>query len=183
MSYISITNGGSGGGGTPIETITGNDGIIVPPTGNNVNLVGGTSTVNNVDGISTSGNIGTSTETVSLTNRITGAVQTTDDVTLGLIYSFNLGTTPGTYTFFISTSAYNVTDALSASYHISISVRTTGAAAVLISGNTSLIAEEGTMAGCYLAYSVSGNTVELDATGLFNKTINWVAVATYTFAS
>jgi hypothetical protein len=41
MSQAGIINvNGGGGGGSPIETITGNDGIATSPTANNINLVG-----------------------------------------------------------------------------------------------------------------------------------------------
>jgi hypothetical protein len=43
MSQAGIINvAGGGGGGTPIQTITGNDGVATPPTANNVNIIGAT---------------------------------------------------------------------------------------------------------------------------------------------
>jgi hypothetical protein len=42
LSQIYKTASGGGGPGTPINTLTGNDGIAVTPTGNNVNLLGAT---------------------------------------------------------------------------------------------------------------------------------------------
>lgn len=43
MSQAGIINiAGGGGGGSPIMTITGNDGVPTPPTANNVNIVGQT---------------------------------------------------------------------------------------------------------------------------------------------
>jgi len=50
--------------GSSTQTLTGNDGIHVPPTGNNINVLG------DVTNILTSGNIGTSTLTVSLNGNV-----------------------------------------------------------------------------------------------------------------
>lgn len=43
-----ISVSGGGGGGSPIETITGNDGVPTSPTANNVNIIGAT-VVNNTN--------------------------------------------------------------------------------------------------------------------------------------
>jgi hypothetical protein len=62
MSQAGMLNvNGGGGGGSPIETITGNSGGAVPPTGNNINLVGG-------GGVTVVGTPGTSTLTISIPN-------------------------------------------------------------------------------------------------------------------
>jgi len=60
MSQAGIINiAGGGGGGSPVQTLTGNIGPAVPPTGNNINVIGGT-------GVSVSGNAGTSTLTINV---------------------------------------------------------------------------------------------------------------------
>lgn len=68
----------SGGGGGNIQTLTGNSGGIIPPTGNNINIVG---TAGQVDVV---GNPATSTLTISLT----GGGTAIDSLTL------QAGTTP-----------------------------------------------------------------------------------------
>src|SRR3990167_1910540 len=61
MSQSGIINvAGGGGGGSPVQTLTGDTGGAVPPTANNINLLGGS-------GIAIDGDIGTSTLTVTLT--------------------------------------------------------------------------------------------------------------------
>lgn len=61
MSQAGIINiAGGGGSGSPVETLTGNSGGAVPPTANNINILGGT-------GINIVGNPGTSTLTVTAT--------------------------------------------------------------------------------------------------------------------
>ena len=60
MSQTSQLNTSGGGGpGTPIQTLTGNDGIPVPPTGNNVDILG-------VGGVDISGDIATSTLSIAI---------------------------------------------------------------------------------------------------------------------
>jgi len=60
MSQAGITNiAGGGGGGSPILTLTGNAGGPVPPTANNVNIVG-------AGGVVVTGNPGTSTLTITV---------------------------------------------------------------------------------------------------------------------
>ncbi len=62
MSQAGILNvAGGGGGGSPVQTLTGDTGGPVPPTLNNINLIGGA-------GVSVAGNAGTSTLTINLTN-------------------------------------------------------------------------------------------------------------------
>ena len=59
MSQAGILNvSGGGGSGSPVQTITGNSGGAVPPTANNINLVGSGS-------ITVTGNPGTSTLTIT----------------------------------------------------------------------------------------------------------------------
>ena len=183
MSQAGIINIAGGGGGSPIQTITGNDGVAVPPTANNIFLVGGTTNVNNTNGIVTSGNAGTSTETVSLTNRITGTATTTDAATPQTVYSFSLGATPATYLLEVRVVGFNVTDNLSAGYTSYRVLRTTGAAAVQISATPGIISEETTMTGVVVTNSVSGNNATLTVNGLAGKTINWYALTTYILVS
>lgn len=59
MSQAGINNvAGGGGGGSPVQTLTGNSGGAVPPTGNNINILGSGS-------ITVTGNPGTSTLTIT----------------------------------------------------------------------------------------------------------------------
>lgn len=61
MSQAGINNvAGGGGGGSPVQTLTGNSGGAVPPTANNITIVGSGS-------ITVTGNPGTSTLTITET--------------------------------------------------------------------------------------------------------------------
>lgn len=141
------------------------------------------STENNSNGVITKGGVvgtGTSNEVdLILTNRITGNAITTDGVTSQTLTSFNLGASPATYLLEIRIIAYNVTDALSAGYTSTSTIRTTGAAASEISANPGIISEEGTMTGVVVQNQISGNSVETIVTGLAGKTIDWAALTTY----
>lgn len=150
------------------------------PAANVLNVVGSTTTNNNTNGIQTLGS--GNTVTAQLTNRIVGTGTTTDGVTPVLLYSFNLGATPGSYTFFSRIAAYDLTDSLGASYAGFSGVRTTGASATLLGSNVSLSNEEGLLVGVDLESSVSGNSYSLTATGVAGKTIHFVAITEYVLA-
>lgn len=180
MSQAGIINiAGGGGGGAPVQTLTGDTGGPVPPTANNIFVIGGSSSENNTNGITVAGNAGTSTEVFTLTNRISGTATTTDAVTPVVLTSFALGATPATYLLEIRVIAYNVTDALSAGYTSTSVIRTTGAAASEISANPGVIEEEGSMSGVTVSNFIVGNTVETEVMGLAGKTIDWRALTTY----
>jgi hypothetical protein len=182
MSQIYKSEGGSSA--ADIETITGNSGGAVGPDGSfNINLLGDDSTTNNTNGITVVGNAGTNTQTVTLTNRITGTATTTDDVTPQTIFSFPLGATPGTYLFFVKVTVFNVTDSLSAAYSSFRTIRATGAAGVSIGATTAFSDEEGAMTGIVVTNGLSGNNATLTATGLAGKTINYLALVDYIFIS
>ncbi len=184
MSQAGLINmSGGGGSGTPIQTITGDTGGPVPPTANNINIVGGNSTQNNTLGITVAGNAGTSTETVTLTNRITGTATTTDAITPMTVYTFPLGTTPGTYLFTSKFVVYDLTDSLSAGYASEATVRTDGATATLLSTGNFFDSEEGALSGIDVANTVTANSLTIVVMGLLGKTIHYFAKTEYIFVS
>ena len=73
-----ISVSGGGGGGSPVETLTGNTGGAVPPTANNINVIG-------ASGITVAGNPGTSTLTISLTSSAENYVQVTGPATYNVL--------------------------------------------------------------------------------------------------
>ncbi len=79
MSQAGILNvAGGGGGGTPVQTLTGNSGGAVPPTANNINVIG-------AGGVLVTGNPGTSTLTItSGDNFLTGTATTTGFTTANI---------------------------------------------------------------------------------------------------
>ncbi len=183
MSQAGIINiAGGGGGGAPVETLTGNDAIAVPPTGNTIFLVGGTLSSNNTNGITTTGNAGASTETINLTNRIQGSVSTAN-ATPTTLTTFALGAVPGVYNFDIQISGYDLTDTAGVGYFISGSVRTTGAAAVLVGTPDKIVNEEASTIACDANLVISGNNAVVQVTGILAKSINWRSLSQYIFVS
>lgn len=187
--YADIFTGTSGGGGTGILTVTGNTGGAVSADGaNNINIIGGqdatVSVSNNAAGITVAGNAGTNTETIILTNRLQGTVITTDATPTTLL-TFPLGAVPGTYVFNITISAFNSTNTLGAGYVTSQVIRTTGVAGVAIGITDAFLAEEGGMTACVVQYTIVGNNMVLQVTGLGPavRTIDWIAVGTFIFVS
>lgn len=181
MSQAGIINvAGGGGGGAPIQTITGDDSVAVPPTANNIFLVGGTTSVDNIKGIQTSGNAGTSTETVSLTNRLQGSGTTVGATTADLV-TFSLGATPATYVIEANFCAFESTTPAGAGYSLFGTVRTTGTFSSLV-GTPDKINNENTalMPGTAdIIADGAGNNVILRVTGTALLTVNWAVVGYY----
>lgn len=178
--FVGIT-AGSLPPAVPTSFVT-DDGTAVPVA--NILLVEGKdSTENNDNGIITKGGVagtGTANEVdIVITNRITGTATTTDGVTPVILSTFPLGATPGTFLLEIRIVAYNVTDALSAGYTSTSTIRTTGASASEIDAAPGIISEEGTMSGVVVQNQIVGNTVEIEVTGLTGKVINWKSLTTY----
>lgn len=151
------------------------------PAANTLTVPGGTTTTNNTNGIQTSG--AGATFTIQLTNRVPGSATTSDAVTPQNLYTFPLGATPGTYTFFARISAFNPTSALGAGYTSFAIVRTTGAAGTVLGSTVAIADEEGAMSGVLVENVVSGNDYILRATGYNGDTIRYVALTEFTFAS
>jgi hypothetical protein len=181
MSQAGIIS--TSGGPVPPQvptTFVGDTGSATPAA-NTLTVPGGTSTDNNTNGIQTSGS--GATLTIELTNRVPGSATTNDDSTPQTLYTFPLGATPGTYTFFARVAAYNSTDTLGAGYTSFAIVRTTGAAGTVLGSTVAIADEEGAMSGVLVENNVSGNNYVLTATGLAGKTIAFVALTEYVFAS
>lgn len=179
--YKPLTSDGPIPPNIPTSFIT-QDGTAVPAA--NVLIVNGTdSSENNDNGIISKGGVvgtGTSNEVdIVITNRITGTATTTDNITPQTLTTFSLGATPATYLLEIRIIAYNVTDALSAGYTSTSTIRTTGVSGSEISANPGIVSEEGTMTGVVVQNQISGNNVETIVTGLSGKTIHWKALTTY----
>ena len=175
-----------GDGGSPVlpdvETLTGDSGGAVGPTAGNIDIFGVDSGVNNVEGITTVGTPGSSLLEVTLTNRVTGTLTTTD-ASLQTLLTFPLGGTAGTYLFDYRIVGYNTTDSISTTIQSFNAVRTTGAAASQLSAVPSILLEEGAMEDVIITATVTGNNAIIRVNGLAGKTINWLVLATYTFVS
>lgn len=163
---------------TVLLQVTADDGTTAAPAANNLNLYSADTSANDDDGIRTiaSG----STWTVQLTNRVTGAVTTTDDTPTTLI-SLSLGGTPGTYLVQGDITAYDVTDAAGASYTFVGAAVTDGAVGTEISVESKDVFEQAAMAASDFNLGVSVNSAFIEVIGIVGKTINWSCLFTYRF--
>lgn len=160
---------------TVATSFTTDSGVAVPAA-NNLNVLANDTTANDTDGITTSG--AGSTVTVLLTNRVQGSGSTVGAATTDLI-TLALGATPGTYTLEVSVSAFESTTPAAAGYSIFGTVRTTGAAAVLVGTPDKIVNEEAALATSDLNMVVSANNVIIRATGTAALTVGWNAVGYY----
>ena len=176
MSQAGTVSSSGGGGGGSLNTLTPDQGGVVSPVANNINVFGQTTTVNNDNGIRTF-NGGAGELDVRLTNRITGAV-TTSNATPTTIASFSLGGVAAVFTFDIQIASFNATDVNGDGYFISGSARTDGVTAFLC-GTPDKIVNEEVSDTADANMIVTGNTVVVQATGIAGKTHRWRTVATY----
>lgn len=162
------------------------------PIANIENVKGGSSTTNNINGIQTDGSSGSNTMTLQLTNRAFGSATTTGNTGINII-TLPLGAVPGVYTFDCIVAGFAKTGAgapLGCGFTIVGSVRTTGAAAVLIPGQQVDHFAEGTLASALTdvaQLAVTGNSALIVVIGASDGAggfvMDWQAVMNYTFVS
>jgi hypothetical protein len=144
-----------------------------------LNILNIVTTGGGTTGISTSG--AGNTLTITLTdNSISGTGQTVGAVTADVI-TFPLGAVPGTYTFDVNVASFEPTTPAGAGYGIVASVRTTGAAAVLVPNQAIDELEEAALVPANAAITVSANNMIVRVTGVAGLTVDWKAVAEYVF--
>jgi len=152
-----------------------------------LNVIGGTTEINNNNGLRTDGSTNNNILTVQITNRLSGSVITSDATPTALITfamsPTNLGSAIGVATFDIQITGYNTTDNAGVGYAIFGSVRTTGAATILIDTPDKIVNEEASQVTADANLIVSGNNVIVQVTGIALKTINWKAVGVYVFTN
>jgi hypothetical protein len=132
-------------------------------------------------GISTSASGNTVTITLS-EPKLSGTGTTAGAVTSNIII-LPLGAVPGVYTFDAQISGFDPTNDIGVGYTLVGAVRTSGAAAVLISGQDLDQFEEAGMEDADAAISVSGNTAIFSVTGVAGHNMDWKVVSEYVFVS
>lgn len=161
-------------------SITGDDDSIAVPVDNNINILGDSSPEDNINGITTIANPdGSDDFFITLTNRITGSVTTTD-ASLTTLVSFD-EVIAGNYSFSFDVSAFNVTDSLGASYQIFGGVVSDGITAIKLNLEDKIVNEQAGMTACNVFINISGSSVLLQVQGLAGKTINWRCVGNYVY--
>jgi len=158
-------------------TFTTDDGVAVP-VANNLNVLAQDTTENNNNGIQTTGS--GATVTVEITNRLQGTGSTVGAVDTDIV-TFDLGATPGTYTFDISVSGFESTTPASCGYQIFGTVRTDGVTATLVGTPDRISNEEAALTACQAALQVSANNAVIRVTGTAGLTVGFGTVATYVF--
>lgn len=149
------------------------------PAANVINLVTAGS---GALGIETSG--AGNTITITLDDKSVTGTATTIGAVTGNVVTFACGATPGTYTFDCRIAGFTTAGGpLGAGYTLVGAVRTTGAAATLITGQAVDIFEEGALSAGDANIIVSGNNAIFQVLGTAATTINWTAIVSYTFAS
>lgn len=152
------------------------------PAANILIVTGGSSTVNNNNGVRTDGSGGSNTLTVQLTNRLSGTGSTVGAVNTDLI-TFALGATPGVYIFEFEICGFESSTPAGVGYSVFGTVRTTGAAAVLVGTPDKIVNEEVALLGCDVNLVVSGNSAIVRATGVAPLTISWRSLGQYTLVT
>lgn len=178
MSQAGIINiAGGGGGGAPIQTLTGDTGGAVPPTANNIFVIGGDSIENNDNGIIVAGNAGTSTEVFTLTNRIvvTGTTINLQTTTVTLFTPTNA--TAFTYKAFITGRETTSGDCAGGSIE-GLAKKSAGAVTVVGDSDT-LDEEELSLVGVDWNIVASGADLVIQFIGIGGTTINWKCTFTY----
>ncbi len=186
MSQISTRIGGVVPPGMGILTITGNEDLggggptpVAPDGVGNINVVGDNENTQTVD------IPGTNTVLIILPNTSTGTV-TTVDAAPAFIDTIQLGAVPGVYEIEVRVAAYDLTTPSGAGWKIFATVRTTGAAGVLIGVNDDAHVAEATLVAADAIVTVNGggaNTFDIVAFGIAGETIHWKSTSTWTFVS
>lgn len=152
----------------------------VIPSFNVVNINGGQTSTNVNNGIRVIANPNLSNnEVVQLTNRFQGSTTTVGATTSAFI-TFT-PTIIGTYAIECRIAAYNSTSLIGAGYSLFGSIRFDGVNSNLCGTPDKIENEEGTMISANTTLTISGATVSINGVGYAGQTIDWSAVALYTF--
>lgn len=161
------------------ENFTTDDGNAIP-VANNLNVLGRSTNINDTDGIRTNADPdGSDNLYIEITNRLQGTGQTIDVGTDDII-TFTPSTI-GVYAIELRIGAFNTTSTLGAGYSLFGAVRYDGVNSNICDPFDAIDNEEGTMSSTGLDIVVSGADIILRAQGYAGQTINWSAVALYTF--
>lgn len=166
---------------TVATTYTADDATTATPATNNLNVFGGNTTANDVDGIRSiaSG----STVTYQLTNRYRQTTTTSGAVTS--IVTILSALAAGVYVLDLRAAADSTVGAPAAGvgYTLVGAVRSDGATATLIAGQQKDNFEEAALVGANCEIGVSVNTITVTVTGVAAYDLNWVVNGEYTFVT
>jgi hypothetical protein len=168
MSQITSFGNGGGGGGGDLNTLTGNTGGAVSPTGGNINIVG-------MSPLTVTGTPGISTLQVIDSSR-NNAMVITNDATPTTLFSLTLGT-DSVVAMQAMVSAGIDDFSAGAACVISFGARNDGSGAVLIGVPDVSLAED-FPSPISIDGIVSGNNMIIEVTGIAAREITWNAIIT-----
>lgn len=180
MSQAGIINvAGGGGGGSPVQTLTGNNPVAVPPTANNINVIGS-------GAVTVTGNAGTSTLTISINDSILTGTATTTDGTTYVPFSASANIplpTPSTaVSIRANLSGMDVPNGLAVGGEL-IGLAKNIAGVVSIVGTPDITRNNDTALSAWTVdLGVSGTNVQVQVRGVAAHTINWRTIIDYTIA-
>lgn len=168
----------SGGGSGTVNFLQGDNGGQIGPDGvGTINLLS-----SDQEFIRTVGDLLTNTVTITTENAFSRQTATVGSVIDNSMF-FDLGTTPGVYTFDINISGFDITTPSAIGCSIFSTVRTDGINGFLIETPDEIVNKDSTFALSICTVIVSGNFGIFQVEGLGGKTIHWKANVYYTFVS
>lgn len=160
-----------------IISITPDEGIVVvADSGGNINMPATANNSFSESGIKTVGTA--NTLTVTLTNRMTGQVTTTD-ATVTTIITLPLGVVSAVYSitgYYTPIIKSGASTGQGASYYFDSAFRTDGTTATEIASEYNTTLEDSSMALADIVVSASGGNALIRVKGLAATTINWDAI-------
>lgn len=180
MSQAGQNNSAAGPVPPQVPTSFVTDSGTAVPVANILNDLGDTSTVNNANGIQTTGS--GNTVTTRLTNRFSVSTTTIGATTSDAI-TFPLGATPATFFFSFQVAVFNAATPAGAGYASFTTVRTSGATATIIGDTDTITHEDAALITTTAQVVVSGNNMIFRVGGVAGLTIDWVVVGTYVEAT
>ena len=177
-----IYKSGSGGGGvippTVPESFVTDVNSPAIPAANILDVVGGTSTSNNTNGIQTDGSSGSNILTVQLTNRLSGSGTTTGAATTNLV-TFALGASAGVYVIEANIAGFNSATPAGCGFSLFGTIRTDGATATLVGIPDKIQNREAALTSTDANITASGNNAIISVTGQIGLNLDWITVAYY----
>lgn len=167
------------GGSSAIPTEFTTDSGNAIPIGNNLNILGGSTSVGNDNGIRTivDPNLGDDLY-VQLTNRLTGSATSNNGSTVTLL-TFSLDNVPTAYRFDFNVIGRETVTNESLGYKVLATFKTNGTIATIIQTAWKDADEDNALNAGIVFIQANGNNVELKATGVLGKTISYKTTGIY----
>lgn len=148
------------------------------PVANNLNVFGGSTFSNDIDGLNTVGS--GDTVTVQLTNRATATITTSDGLgQTRTLLTFAFSAPENVYNFDINIVGYRSSDSTGAGFKLFGTILSDGTTATIQAVPDKIANVPAALSGVDANFSASGANGILEVTGINATSIQWRAVATY----